>query len=86
MLAFAKSLLQDQSFFEDQLNRIDRIRQKPTLLIWGLKDKFAGPVYLERFQKCMIAATTVQLADTGHFPQEEQPEKVAESILQWLQE
>lgn len=84
MLAFAKSLLNDQDFFESQLQRSEKLASKPILLIWGLKDKFAGETYLRRFQKLFQENTTVTLKEAGHFPQEEEPNAVTKAILDFV--
>jgi len=76
-LAFAKSLLNDQPFFETQLNRFEKISSKPFLLIWGMKDKFVGKYYFDKFKAQLPNANTMKIESAGHFPQEEEPEIVA---------
>ncbi len=83
-LAFAKSLLLDQDWFESLWQRRHAISGKPTLLIWGMKDKLISPKYLDKFGEGFPNAMIQKLESSGHFPQEEQPEKVAEFINQFL--
>lgn len=85
-LAFAKSLLNDQGWFEELWNNKQSIANKPTLFIWGLKDKVIKPHNLEKFQKGFTNSKTVQLETCGHFPQEEEPEKVIKAISDFLME
>ena len=84
-LAFAKSLLNDQDWFEELWNKRGSLSDKPTLFIWGMKDPVIKPHYLNKFQSGFINSKTIQLLKCGHFPQEEQPELVAESMFEFLE-
>ena len=83
-LAFAKSLLNDQDWFEQLWNKRQAISNKPTLFIWGMKDAVIKPHNLEKFQRAFIHSSTIQLETSGHFPQEEQPEQVISAIFAFL--
>jgi pimeloyl-ACP methyl ester carboxylesterase len=83
-LSFAKSLLNDQNWFEELWNKRYAISDKPTLFIWGMKDSVIKPHNLEKFQSGFTNFKTVELETSGHFPQEEQPEKVANAIFDIL--
>ncbi len=83
-LAFAKSLLNDQDWFEELWNQRQAISNKPTLFVWGMKDPVIKPHYLAKFQSGFPNAQTIQLEASGHFPQEEQPEIVAKAIIEFL--
>jgi pimeloyl-ACP methyl ester carboxylesterase len=83
-LAFAKSLLTDQDWFEHLWNVKQSITQKPTLFIWGMKDPVIKPHYLERFESGFPLSTAIKLETCGHFPQEEKPEIVAKSIVDFF--
>lgn len=85
-LAFAKSLLNDQDWFEELWNKIKVISSKPTLLIWGMKDPVIKPHYLEKFESGFTNSKTIKLETCGHFPQEEQSEKVTNALLDFLNE
>lgn len=85
-LSFAKSLLNDQKWFEELWNKRNAISDKPTLFIWGMKDSVIKPHNLEKFQSGFTNFKTVQLETSGHFPQEEQPEKVTNVIFDFLME
>lgn len=54
----------------------DRLTSIPTTIVWGMRDPAFGPAYLERWRQVAPEAKVVELADAGHFPQEEAPEKV----------
>ena len=83
-LAFAKSLLNDQDWFEKLWSKRQVISNKPTLFIWGMKDPTIKPKNLYKFQGGFSNATTVQLETCGHFPQEEHPDIVVKSITDFL--
>lgn len=83
-LAFAKSLLNDQDWFEELWHKKEIISQKPTLFIWGMKDSVIKHQYLEKFVLGFPNSTVCKLANSGHFPQEEQADKVYELIHTFL--
>jgi pimeloyl-ACP methyl ester carboxylesterase len=83
-LAFARSLLNDQSWFENIWTKRQFIANKPTLLIWGMKDPVISTKYLAKWKKGLPNAKVVELSASGHFPQEEQPELVTAAIETFL--
>lgn len=83
-LAFAKSLLKDQDWFDQLWSQRQIISDKPTLFVWGMKDPVIKPHYLDRFQIGFTNSKAVRLETSGHFPQEEQPELVAKAIFEFL--
>lgn len=83
-LAFATSLLQDQQWFEQLWNKRDGVSTKPTLFVWGMKDPVIPPKYLDKFVSGFQNSTVCKIHSAGHFPQEEQPQKVAESIAEFM--
>jgi pimeloyl-ACP methyl ester carboxylesterase len=83
-LAFAKSLLNDQDWFEELWNRREAISNKPTLFIWGMKDPVIKPHNLEKFQAGFTNSTTIKLETSGHFPQEEEAGEVAKGVREFL--
>ena len=83
-LAFAKSLLNDQDWFESLWQKKGPIAIKPTLFIWGMKDPVIKSHNLEKFISGFPKAAVIRLEQSGHFPQEEQPDKVVQSILLFL--
>lgn len=79
-LAFAKSLLNDQQWFEELWQKQSLINDKPTLFVWGMKDPVIKPKYLKRFITGFPYSRVVEIGTAGHFPQEEQPLEVASAI------
>lgn len=83
-LAFARSLLIDQDWFEDLWQQKVIVKDKPALLVWGMKDKFATPKYLDKFVSGFKNNTVVRLDTCGHFPQEEEATAVLKAMAEWL--
>lgn len=83
-VAFAKSLLNDQDWFEELWSNKQVIANKPTLFIWGMKDRMVKSHYLEKFQSGFTNSRTVKLESSGHFPQEEQPYLVLKAIYEFF--
>lgn len=85
-LAFARSLLHDQPWFQSLWEQVDILSSKPTLLIWGMKDPVIPPGYMEKFKAGFPIVHTLELERSGHFPQEEEPGKVAEAIRSFIRD
>jgi pimeloyl-ACP methyl ester carboxylesterase len=85
-LAFARSLLEDQNWFESLWNNKEVIAGKPTLFVWGMKDPAVKPHNLEKFRLGFPNSHILRLEDCGHFPQEERPEEVVAAIRTFLHE
>lgn len=83
-LGFLKSLINDQDWFESLWSRRAILASKPMLLIWGMKDPVIKPGNLQKFQSGFPQAEVIKVETAGHFPQEEQPEVVAEAILNFM--
>jgi len=83
-LAFARSLLNDQDWFEELWNKRKAISQKPTLFIWGMKDPVIKPHNLNKFLSEFTNSIVIRLENCGHFPQEEEPALVTKSIIDFL--
>lgn len=79
-LAFAKSLLEDQGWFESLWQRKEEINRLPTKIVWGMKDPVIKPQNLEKLISGFPNAKVLRLPTAGHFPQEEKPGEVADFI------
>ncbi|PRY84777.1 haloalkane dehalogenase [Mongoliibacter ruber] len=79
-LAFAKSLLNDQDWFESLWQQRQLLKGKPVGFIWGMNDPIISPKNLEKFKFGFPRSSVFHLEDSGHFPQEEEPVKVIAAI------
>ena len=85
-LAFAKSLLNDQDYFESLWRKIERLTDKEVLFIWGMNDSTITPNYLAKFETAFPHNKVLKLSECGHFPQEEKKEAVLKAIKGFLGE
>lgn len=85
-LAFARSLVNDQGWFEELWIKRISISSKKTLFIWGMKDSIIKPHNLVKFQNGFKNSQTLKLESVGHFPQEEDYQKVGNAIISFLKE
>ncbi|HMQ74795.1 MAG TPA: alpha/beta fold hydrolase [Flavobacteriales bacterium] len=58
-------------FWQAQWSKVDRLRAIPTLLCWGMRDRFFPPDLLERWRSALPHAEVVAFHDAGHFLHEE---------------
>lgn len=70
-VAFAKSLLRDQDYYESIGKMLPVLKNKPVLIIWGMKDAFITEKHLLWMQEQFPSAEVVKYEDAGHFVLEE---------------
>jgi haloalkane dehalogenase len=56
----------------------------PAQIVWGLGDRALPPSMLERWRAALPQARVAELADAGHWPQEEAPEAVVSLLDSFL--
>ena len=54
--ALAKSLLGSRAHYQSLLDRIERLRSMPVLIVWGMKDCAFQPYQLERWRALLPGA------------------------------
>jgi pimeloyl-ACP methyl ester carboxylesterase len=62
--------------------RVTRITA-PTLVVWGRRDRLSPPVFGQRLAR-EIAGARFDVLDTGHAPNEERPDQLADSMLRFF--
>jgi pimeloyl-ACP methyl ester carboxylesterase len=70
----------DEDMAEVELGQIDR----PTLIVWGDQDPFAGPKLGEALADTIPGSRLVRLPGTGRLVPEEAPETLASMILEFI--
>lgn len=61
-------------------------RSRPAeLLIWGAEDGYQPLSYAERFAREVPSAEPAVVAGAGHIPMEDDPARVAEALLSFLE-
>lgn len=83
LLQIGQSLLGASDWYEQQWQQMDRIKDKPFLVLWGIKDEFIPPEYLEIWKKNLTNAT-IKTYECGHFLQEEKPKNLIEEMHRFL--
>jgi pimeloyl-ACP methyl ester carboxylesterase len=58
---------------------------KPALVVWGAKDPFIGVQYAERQREFFDVQDVVILPDSGHWPFQDDPQRVEQAVLPFLQ-
>jgi pimeloyl-ACP methyl ester carboxylesterase len=82
--AFAKEVLNAGAWWDSLWADIDKIKDKPFLFFWGLKDKFILPKELDKWTEKLPNAKVIRFENAGHFAQEEEPEKMVSEIQTFL--
>lgn len=72
----------DMGFLEEQLGRLSG---KPTLMIWGDRDRAVGLASAAELQKVLPHSKLMVLPGVGHIPFEEMPEICNRAMQKWLQ-
>ena len=58
---------------------------KPTLILWGARDRVIDPTSGPRFARDIAGSELVVYPDLGHIPMEEEPEVFLETVLPFLE-
>ena len=84
--ALARALLGSSAHYAALWERRALLESMPALIVWGLKDSAFKPYQLERWERAMPRAKVVRLESAGHWPHEEEPERVTRELVDWLGE
>jgi haloalkane dehalogenase len=63
---------------------LPKLAGMPSLLVWGMKDWCFRPECLRRFQAAWPDATSVEIADAGHYVIEDAPDETLDAITEFL--
>jgi haloalkane dehalogenase len=79
----ARALMGSDAHYESLWRRRGRLREMPSLIVWGMKDPAFPPHHLARWREVLPRAEVVELP-VGHWPQEEAPEAVIQAMRRFL--
>jgi pimeloyl-ACP methyl ester carboxylesterase len=65
--------------------RLDRLADKPTLIVWGMRDPILKPTLLRRWRERFPQADVHELDDASHFLQEDAHERIVPILLDFLE-
>lgn len=80
----AQALLGSSAFYRSLWDKRERLKDRPSLLVWGLKDRAFPPRLLDRWKEILPDARRAELPESGHWPHEEEPEKVIRALRAFL--
>jgi haloalkane dehalogenase len=83
---YARELIGSTAWYETLWERRGALKDKPTLLLWGMKDPVFGPQYLKRWQALFTNARTRTFPESGHFVQDEMGPALVPPLRDFLQE
>lgn len=63
---------------------VPALADKPTLIVWGLRDIAFRAKELRRWQQAFPAARTVRLESVGHYVQEEAAQRLGDEVEAFL--
>lgn len=69
---FPKRIIGSSEWLDSLWSRRDRIKDKPALILWGMKDIAFREGELKRWESLFTDCRVKRFEDTGHFVQEEQ--------------
>jgi pimeloyl-ACP methyl ester carboxylesterase len=88
-VAFLDTLRSVVNFSGQRVDASDRLylaSGMPTLLLWGERDPIIPAGHGRRAQERMPGSRLVMFADSGHFPQIDDPHRFAATVLEFLEE
>lgn len=76
----ARSLLGSSDHYDAIWQRREALRDVPTAIVWGTRDRALPPSALERLREGFPQAEVTAIDDAGHWPHEEQPQVVTAAV------
>lgn len=84
--ALARALLGSSGHYAHLWEQRDTLRRVPMLVVWGCKDSAFPPRMLQKWREAAPHAQAVELAAAGHWPHEEEPQRVLEALTTFLEQ
>ena len=82
---YARELMARSAWFDSLWAKRDAIQEIPALLVWGMRDSIFGENLLARWRTVFNQVRVHELADTGHFVQDEQGTALVPILQDFLQ-
>lgn len=77
---FPRHIIASQDYVAEVEANLSRLREKPTLIVWGAKDRAFREPERQRVERLFHDRRTVILENARHFIQEDEPERIAAEI------
>jgi haloalkane dehalogenase len=81
---FAREILGSRAFLQQVADGLERLGERPALILWGDRDVAFRAAERERFERAFPNHRTIILDGAGHFIQEDAPDEIASAIRSWL--
>ena len=81
---FPREIIASRGYLAEVEAGLERIADRPALIIWGAKDGGFRPPDRERFERSFPKHRTVLLETAKHFIQEDEPGRIAQEIRAFL--
>ncbi|MBC8162916.1 MAG: alpha/beta fold hydrolase [Roseiflexaceae bacterium] len=85
MWTLARELVNSTDWYAQLWSKREHLASIPTLLLWGMKDAAFPPKHLTRWRAALPHAQVVSFPESGHFVQEEMPDKAINAIRSFLE-
>ncbi|MFN2563564.1 MAG: alpha/beta fold hydrolase [Gemmatimonadaceae bacterium] len=79
----ARAILGSTSYYDSLWQKRDRLRDVPTLVVWGMRDPAFKPRHLDRWRAAVPDARVVELP-AGHWPHEELPDTATGALTDFV--
>ncbi len=83
LLKIGKSLIGSSDWYQEQWENLDKLDQKPWLILWGTEDNFITTNHLQKWKK-RIPNAIVKEYNCGHFIQEEKTKETIKEIEKFM--
>ena len=80
---FPAQILEARDYLAEVEAGLERLKDRPALILWGTKDIAFRPKERQRFESVFPDHRTVLLEGAGHFVQEDAPEEIAAALRAW---
>lgn len=81
---FPKQIIASTPWLENIWSKVEVLKDKPTLFVWGMKDVAFREKELRRWQQALPNSSALRLDSVGHFVPEEAPEELGKAITRFL--
>jgi haloalkane dehalogenase len=80
---FPREILRSRPFLAEVERGLDRVRDRPALLVWPTKDVAFRTPERRRWEELFADHRTVFLEGAGHYIQEDAPDEIVNATLAW---
>lgn len=81
---FPKRIIDSSDWLDSLWSQRDKIKDKPALILWGMKDIAFREQELNRWESLFSNCKVIRYADTGHFVQEEKESESSREIDEFM--